>query len=63
MGSKNNPKNRGTADQGKQYNGKPVKPVRYNGGRVGHGNFMAAESDDGQLILDHNGRPIPWESI
>ncbi len=63
MGSKNNPQNRGAASKGKTFNGKAVKPVLYVGSHVGHGKYIAAQYEDGQLVSDKDGKPVLWDSI
>lgn len=63
MGTKNNPQNRGKAAVGKQYNGKPVKPVLYIGSQIGHGKYMAAIYDDGKMVMAPDNRPLPWDAI
>lgn len=64
MGTKNNPENRGRVTELRQYNGKKVKPVLYVGRQVGHGNFIAAQFEDGKLAMDPNtGVPIPYQNI
>ncbi len=63
MGTKNNPANRGKQAEGKQYNGKPVKPVLYMGSHVGHGKYMAAQFEGGQLVTDTAGKPLMWDAI
>lgn len=63
MGTKNNPANRGQSGKGKTYDNKPVKPVRYIGTHVGHGKYIAAQYDNGQMVVDQNGKPIPWDAI
>ncbi len=63
MTSKNNPARRGTADEQKTFDGKPVKPVLYVGSHVGHGRYMAAQDDGGKLVKDGEGKPIPFSQI
>jgi len=41
--------------------GKVVKNVLYNGKHADHGKYFAAEVD-GVLLLDENGKPIPFRS-
>jgi hypothetical protein len=62
MGTKNNPANRGISAGKKQYDGKEVKPVRFIGGSGG-GNFIAAEYDNGDMVIDRDGNPIPYANI
>lgn len=52
MGSKNNPKNRGVANDEKFFDGKKVKPVLYVGSNVGHGRYIAAQDESGKMITD-----------
>lgn len=63
MGSKNNPKNRGVANDEKFFDGKKVKPVLYVGSNVGHGRYIAAQDESGKMITDQGGRPLPWREI
>ncbi len=63
MASKNNPARRGAQNREKQYQGKTVKPVLYVGSHVGHGRYVAAQSEDGKLVTDRAGRPIPYGQI
>jgi hypothetical protein len=51
MSSKNNPENRGQAQVQKKYNGKVIKPVYYVGKHKGHGNYMAAQYESGDVVL------------
>ncbi|MCE3005715.1 MAG: hypothetical protein ACK5WQ_03685 [Alphaproteobacteria bacterium] len=62
MSSKNNPEARGTVTELRQYNGKSVKPVRIIDPEAGI-NFIGAAFDNGQLVLDVNKRPIPYQQI
>lgn len=63
-GSKNNIANRGSGARIKQLNGKTVIPVQFKGANLGFGNFMAAMyEDEKKLVLDANGRPIPYDSV
>jgi hypothetical protein len=61
--SKNNPAKRGKAVQ-RTYGGKPVKPVKYIGKRIGHGNYMAVQyTEGGAMVMDNTGRPLMWDAI
>ncbi|PIR31569.1 MAG: hypothetical protein COV36_08130 [Alphaproteobacteria bacterium CG11_big_fil_rev_8_21_14_0_20_44_7] len=62
MGSKNNPAARGTAGGVKKIGGKPIKPVKYIGKYVGHGNYIAGQTEAGQLI-ESDGVPTPYSDI
>ena len=62
MGSKNNPAARGTAGGIKKIGGKVVKPFKYIGKHAGHGNYMAAMFDGGEVIMSA-GRPIPYADV
>lgn len=44
------------------FNGKPVQNCLYNGLACGHGKYFAAMID-GQLVLDENGKPIPFRDL
>tara|TARA_B100001778_G_C18304042_1_gene501151 strand:- start:40 stop:243 length:204 start_codon:yes stop_codon:yes gene_type:complete len=67
MGTKNNPANRGQASKGKEYAGKEVKPVLYMGAHVGHGKYVAAQYDNGDLVTEDDGsggqKPVMWDAI
>lgn len=61
--SKNNIANRGAVAALKKVNGKEVKPVMYKGGKVGHGSYVAAKLDNGELVRDASGRPVPYQVL
>lgn len=61
-GSKNDTKNRGKGGALRLYNGKTVKPFPYKGQSVGHGNYIAARYEDGSIVFDSEGKPIPYNS-
>ena len=63
MVSKNNPSRRGRKDQDKLFYGKKVKPVLYVGSHVGHGRYMATQEENGKLVMDKEGKPIPYSRI
>ncbi|AEI88861.1 Uncharacterized protein conserved in bacteria [Candidatus Midichloria mitochondrii IricVA] len=42
---------------------KEVKPVMYKGGKIGHGNYVAAKFDNGDLVRDAAGRPVPYQVL
>lgn len=63
MATKNNPQNRGENTGVKKVNGKEIKPVFYIGKHLGHGNYMAGQSENGQMILDSKGIPLPFSKI
>ena len=63
MASKNNPSRRGRKDQDKLFDGKKVKPVLYVGSHVGHGRYMATQEENGKLVMDKEGKPIPYSQI
>lgn len=64
MSSKNNPKNRQAFDTFRKFNGKTVKPIFYYGKHKGHGNYIAAIDDGGNMILDKaTKKPIPYKNI
>ncbi|MGC0372218.1 MAG: hypothetical protein DGJ47_000926 [Rickettsiaceae bacterium] len=59
IASKNNPEGRGKAKEF-QHNGKKIKPVKLIANRQ---SFFAAEYEDsGDLVVDGNGKPLPWNS-
>ncbi|MCC7259754.1 MAG: hypothetical protein IT567_01825 [Alphaproteobacteria bacterium] len=60
--SKNNPQKRGKAAAGRVVEGKEVKPVFYFGKHKGHGNYIAAAFDNGNLAMDAQGRPLPYQN-
>ena len=61
--TKNNPSKRGVNQKDKTFNGKPVKPVKYIGSWLGHGNYIAVQDESGKLVKDNEGKPIPFGSI
>jgi hypothetical protein len=61
--SKNDPSARGTADEGKTFDGKKVRPVLYVGTAVGHGRYIAAQDEGGKLIMGRDGKPIAFRNI
>ena len=61
--SKNNVNNRGKGIELKKLNGKIVKPVLYKGERLGHGNYMASKFEDGKLVRDTEGKPVPYHMV
>lgn len=60
MGTKNNPANRGKANEARIYNGKPVKPVKFIGPE---GSYMTAQFEDGSLATDENDKPLMWSAM
>jgi hypothetical protein len=62
MSSKNNPENRGRVTELREYGGKKVKPVKYVNPEE-KSNYIAAAYEDGSLVVDANGKPIPYQSI
>jgi len=60
-GNKNNPSVR-QFERKKLYQGKEMKPCLYDGRAVGRGKYMAG-TVDGDMILDTNGKPMPYRSI
>lgn len=62
-GSKNNASNRGKAVELKEFDGKKVKPILYNGAQVGHGSYIAARFEDGKLAKDDNGKPVAYKLV
>jgi hypothetical protein len=62
-GSKNNVSNRGKSSELKKLDGKTIKPIFYKGERAGHGNYMAAKFENGALIRNEDGIPIPYQTI
>jgi len=61
--SKNNIANRGASALLKKFNEREVKPVMYRGAKVGHGNYVAAKFDNGDLVLDATGKPVAYQAI
>lgn len=59
-GSKNNIANRGAAARAKFLNGKEVMPVMMVGK---DSRFIAARIKDGPLVLDKQGKAIPYDKI
>ncbi len=62
MGSKNNPAARGSAGGIKKIKGKVIKPVKYVGKHVGHGNYIAGMFEGGEMVLT-DGVPTPFADI
>lgn len=46
----------------RMLDGKKVRGVLYNGRASGQGKFMAAEVD-GQMIMDSQGKPLPFNQV
>ena len=63
MTSKHNPRPRGRQNQAKVFDGKKVKPVLYVGSHVGHGRYIATQEENGKLVFDKEGKPIPYSQI
>lgn len=58
IASKNNPTTRGVAKE-YLYGGQKIKPVKLI---TDKGSFFGAEFDgSGDVVLDKNGRPLPWK--
>lgn len=60
MGSKNNPMNRGVAKV-KTFGGKKIKPAKLM--RYKKSAYMVAVYEDGNLVTDTGGNPIPYGEI
>lgn len=58
--SKNNIEARGKGARVKTYQGKTVLPVKLINGRK---RFMAAQFEDGKLVLDGQGNYVPYAAI
>ena len=59
IASKNNPEGRGQSKEF-HHNGKKIKPVKLIANRQ---SFFAAEYEEsGDLVVDNNGKPLPWNS-
>jgi len=43
-------------------NGQEVRPAKYYGKHVGHGNYMAGVIN-GELVVDSVGKPLPYKQI
>lgn len=61
--SKNDPTARGSAGDGKTFEGKKVKPVLYVGTAVGHGRYIAVQDEGGKLIMARDGKPVAYRDI
>ena len=59
--SKNNPAAR-QEHRKRMYQGKEFKPCLYDGRAVGKGKYMTG-SINGDIIVDSNGKPMPFRSI
>jgi hypothetical protein len=46
----------------RKLDGKTVKPTLFNGKAAGQGKYLSGEVD-GIIVVDQNGRPIPFRSI
>jgi len=60
-GNKNNPGVRQIQAK-KMYQGKEMKPCLYDGRAVGNGKYMSG-TIEGEIIVDHNNKPIPYRAI
>lgn len=63
MVSKNHPARRSSLSNEKEHDGKKIKPVLYVGSFVGHGRYVAAQDEGGKLIMDAEGKPIPYSQL
>ena len=61
--SKNQRNNRGRGQRTRMYEGKEVKAVMYVGWHAGRGKYMTGSINDGELICDKNGVPLPVREI
>lgn len=61
--SKNDPTQRGPAQQSKTFDGKKVKPTLYVGTAVGHGRYIAAQDESGKLVLGKDGKPLAFRDM
>ncbi|MDR1498906.1 MAG: hypothetical protein LBS34_01285 [Rickettsiales bacterium] len=63
MGTKNNPKNRGTSEKKKVWNDKEVEPIMIIDTERGE-KFLAVKiAKSSELVLGENGNPLKWDSI
>jgi hypothetical protein len=62
-GKGNNTAGRAKITSYKVMNGKTVIPVLYSGKNAGHGGTYMTGTIDNQLVIDSNGRPIPYKAI
>lgn len=62
-GKGNNTAGRNKITSYKTVEGKTVVPVLYAGKNAGHGKTYMTGSIDNKLVIDSNGRPIPYKSI
>ncbi|MGN7661723.1 MAG: hypothetical protein ACTJLK_03815 [Anaplasma sp.] len=60
--SKNNPTQRKKGGAAKLYEGRAVKPVKYMDRDRGHV-FMAAQFEDGALVMGSDGVPVQWSGL
>lgn len=60
MSSKNNPLNRNRDANVKTFDGKKIKPVLFIDQNR---RFIAAQFEDGKLVLDAQKQPIPFSAI
>ena len=61
--SKNNIVNRGKSSKLKKMNGQAVSPIMFIGSRLGYGKYIAAKFEDGKLVKDSAGKPIPYSLL
>lgn len=47
----------------KTVGGVAVEPCLYKGNGVGHGTFMAAKFENGALVMDKDGKPVPYKKL
>ena len=60
-GSKNNINNRGKSAIARLHDGQEVKPVRYDGKKLGHGSYMAAAYiGSNKIVIGAGGKPVAY---
>ncbi len=56
-------KKKATKAMYKTINGMQIEPCVYKGSAVGHGTYVAAKFEDGKLVIDKRGRPVPYRML
>lgn len=63
MGTKNNPKNRGSTEKKKILNGKELEPIMIIDPESGEKYLSAKISKSTEIILGKNSSPMKWNEI
>ena len=46
----------------RQHAGRDIKPCKYFAAKTGSGIMVAQYKDTGDMVVDDQGRPVPWNS-